>query len=191
MSGRITFSKRRFKASLGKGFVESEWYSQKEQKVMDKSFVLLWTAHSARLACIWHCSNDSEFYRSLPTQRNEAKELSKLELISTHYQCSARILQSKNWWNCVWEVSGKFPQKNWIQFCCCLSLPVVLKPPFIVILPGCPWKLFESEPAVTHFFPKYLLLARVLNCEWLHFRNKHSVFNQGCWYKLKIKRLYY
>lgn len=123
MSDRITFSKWCFKISLGKGFDESEWYSQKEQKVMDKCFVLFWTAQSARFACIWHCSNDLEFYRSLPTQRNEAKELSKLEWISAHYQCSARILKCKSWWNCVWEVSGKFPQKNWIQFCCCLSLP--------------------------------------------------------------------
>lgn len=137
MSGRITFSKRCFKVSLGKGFDESKWYNQKEQVVMDKSFVLFWIAHSAGFACVWHCSNDSEFYRSLSTQKNEAKELSKLEWISMHYQCNARILQSKSWWNCVWEASGKFPQKNWIQFLlllvtsCCIETTIYCYPAWV------------------------------------------------------------
>lgn len=152
MSGRITFPKRCFKVSLGKGFDESEWYSQKEQKVMDKSFILFWASHSARSACTWHCSNDLEFHRSLLTQRNEVKELSKLEWISTHYQCQNFAVQ-KLMELCLRSQRQIPTEKLDSVFVAACHFLVALKPWFIVVLPGCPWKLFESEPAVTYFFP--------------------------------------
>lgn len=64
MNGRIIFSKKCFNISVGKSFSDNDWYSQKEQKIADKSFVLF-LDHSL-FAHVWQPSKALELYKSLP-----------------------------------------------------------------------------------------------------------------------------
>lgn len=152
MNGRIT-SESCVKVSMGKCFNDSDWYSQKEQKVMEKSFVLFLDCSLCQV-CMYLTS--FKWFRTLQKSPHtgewgEGDEQTVMNLSTQSMPCQTFSAKVEG---IVCEKSvGNSHRKLGFSFVAACHFLVALQPPFIVILPGCPWKLFESEPAVTHFFP--------------------------------------